>query len=201
MQSYKLREDWLSNAVVLLIDMIFVLAGIQPEQWEGRKYRVSCGFPIGYRGSKTGKVTLGQAFDASISADGTMEIFINPLVDNPLEVLRILLHELVHVWCGIECGHRGQFAVIAKAIGFLGPMTQTPLSPDLKSKLEEIAEILGDYPHASIDANLRKKQGTRLLKLSCTSCGFTARVSGKWLSRITSASPCPACHSQSLVTD
>jgi predicted Zn-ribbon and HTH transcriptional regulator len=130
-----------------------------------------------------------------------MEIFINPLVDNPLEVLRILLHELVHVWCGIECGHRGQFAIIAKAIGFLGPMTQTPLSSDLKSKLEEIAEILGDYPHASIDANLRKKQGTRLLKLSCTSCGFTARVSGKWISLITSASPCPVCESQSLVTD
>jgi hypothetical protein len=57
------RESWLAAAAVMLQHEIFPLAGIDPVSWEQRKYRVACGFPIGYRGSRTGKVTLGQAFD------------------------------------------------------------------------------------------------------------------------------------------
>ena len=89
MQSYKTREEWLQAALVLLFEMVFASAGISPDAWQSRRYRVSCGFPIGYRGSKTGKIVLGQAFDASISADGTMEVFINPLVDDVVEVQRL----------------------------------------------------------------------------------------------------------------
>ena len=75
------------------IDELFIKAGIQPESWELRKYAVSCGFPIGYRGSRTGKVTLGQAFDPAISSNGTAEMFINPIMDDVVEVLLVLLHE------------------------------------------------------------------------------------------------------------
>tara|TARA_R110000782_G_scaffold6039_7_gene20827 strand:+ start:64 stop:672 length:609 start_codon:yes stop_codon:yes gene_type:complete len=202
MQSYTTREEWLQAALVLMFEMVFASAGIQPRQWASKKYRVSCGFPIGYRGSKTGKVTLGQAFDASISADGTMEVFVNPLVADPNEVLRILLHESIHVFCGIECGHKGEFARLAKAVGFLSPMTQTPAGPALLATLNDIADILGEYPHAAIDPTLRKKQGTRMLKIKCESCGFTARASLKWQSTITPYSHCPACNEVgSLVTD
>ena len=202
MQSYKTREEWLQAALVLLFEMVFANAGISPDAWQSRRYRVSCGFPIGYRGSKSGKVVLGQAFDASISADGTMEVFINPLVDDVVEVLRILLHEFIHVWAGIDCGHKGEFARIAKAVGFIKPMTQTPAGPALLETLKEIADILGEYPHAKIDANLRKKQGTRMLKIHCNECGVTARASLKWQSTITAESHCPSCHlAGCLVTD
>mgnify|MGYP003120913272 CR=1 FL=1 len=172
MQSYTTREEWLQAALVLLFEMVFANAGISPDAWQSRRYRVTCGFPIGYRGSKTGKVVLGQA------------------------------HEFIHVWAGIECGHRGEFARIAKAVGFTGPMTQTPATPALLDTLTEIAEILGIYPHAKVDPSLRKKQGTRMLKLQCSECGFTARVSAKWQSKITHESTCPACHlAGTLVTD
>ena len=195
MQKFSERESWLAAAAVMLQHEVFPAAGIDPVQWEQRRYRVACGFPIGYRGSRTGKVTLGQAFDPSISADGTFEVFINPILDRPLDVLAVLAHELAHVWAGIQCGHRGEFARVARAIDLVGPLTSTSAGAWLSNELGDIAQILGAYPHAKIDPNSRKKQGTRLLKLQCNSCGWTARLSGLQARRLHDASACPVCAS------
>lgn len=193
MQKFNEREAWLASAAVMLQHEVFPAASIEAASWEQRKYRVSCGFPIGYRGSRTGKVALGQAFDPSISADGTMEVFINPILDKPLDVIAVLLHELVHVEAGIQCGHRGRFASVARAVGLTGPMTSTVPGDVLLPKLQGIVEVLGAYPHAKVDPNARKKQGTRLLKLQCSDCGWTARVSGLQARRLHAASTCPVC--------
>jgi predicted Zn-ribbon and HTH transcriptional regulator len=202
MQKFSERESWLAAAAVLLQHEVFPAAGIEPASWEQRKYRVSCGFPIGYRGSRTGKIALGQAFDPSISADGTMEVFINPILDKPVDVIAVLAHELTHVEAGIVCGHRGRFASVARGIGLVGPMTSTVPGDDLLGKLHRIATELGMYPHAKIDPNARKKQGTRLLKLQCNSCGWTARVSGLQARRLHDASACPVCSSiNSLIVE
>jgi hypothetical protein len=190
---YSEREVWLIAAATTLQHEVFPGVGIDASQWEQRKYRVSCGFPIGYRGSRTGKVVLGQAFDPSISADGTMEVFINPILDRPFDVLSTLVHELVHVWTGIECGHRGAFATVARGIGLTGKMTSTVPGEELAKKLRDIAALLGDYPHAKIDPNARKKQSTRLLKLQCGACQWTARLSSMQAKRLHNASTCPVC--------
>ena len=195
MQKFNERESWLSAAAVLLQHEVFPSAGIDPVQWEQRRYRVACGFPIGYRGSRTGKVIMGQAFDPSISADGTFEVFINPVIDNPVEVINVLAHELGHVRAGIQCGHRGEFARICRAIGLVGPMTATTPSEALRVKFQSIADQLGTYPHAKVDPNARRKQGTRLLKLQCGSCNWTARLSGLQARRLHDASACPVCAS------
>ena len=195
MVKFNERESWLAAAAVMLQHEIFPLAGIDPVSWEQRKYRVACGFPIGYRGSRTGKVTLGQAFDPSISADGTFEVFINPILDKPIDVLAVLAHELAHVWAGIQCGHRGEFARVARAIDLVGPLTSTSAGAWLSAELADIAQILGPYPHAKVDPNARRKQGTRLLKLQCNSCGWTARLSGLQARRLHDASACPVCAS------
>jgi hypothetical protein len=187
------RESWLAAASVLLQHEVFPAASIEAEQWESRKYRVACGFPIGYRGSRSGKLTVGQAFDPSISADGTSEVFINPIIDQPVDALAILAHELIHVWAGIEAGHRGEFARVARAIGLEGPLTATVAGADLRGKLDLISVQLGRYPHAKVDPNLRKKQSTRLLKLQCSDCGWTARVSALQGNRLHAASTCPVC--------
>jgi predicted Zn-ribbon and HTH transcriptional regulator len=189
------RETYLAAAAVALQHDVFPLAGIAPAHWSQRRYRVACGFPIGYRGSRTGKITLGQAFDPSISADGTFEVFINPILDKPLDVIAVLAHELAHVWAGIQCGHRGEFARVSRAIGLEGPLTATIPGVELRGKLENVIKVLGDYPHAKIDPNSRKKQGTRLLKLQCNSCGWTARVSALQANRLHAASACPVCAS------
>lgn len=189
------RETWLSEASVLLQKRIFTAANIKPKEWSEKRYRVSCGFPIGYRGSRSGKVIMGQAFDPSISADGTFEVFINPVLDKPIDVLGVLWHELIHVYCGIECGHRGDFAHTARATGLTGSMTSTVPGEASIPVLKDIAKELGKYPHAKIDPNSRKKQGTRLLKLQCDSCGWTARVSGLQARRLHDDSACPVCAS------
>lgn len=193
MQKFNERESWLAAAAVMLQHEVFPAAGIDAVLWERHKYRVSCGFPIGYRGSRTGKVALGQAFDPSISADGTMEVFINPILDNPVDVIAVLAHELIHVEAGIACGHRGRFASVARAIGLVGAMTATVPGDELRGKLQRIVADLGVYPHAKVDPNARKKQGTRLLKLQCSDCGWTARVSALQGNRLHAASTCPVC--------
>ena len=205
---YTDREQWLNAAIILLINELFIKAAIRPEYWEQRKYAVSCGFPIGYRGSRTGKVTLGQAFDPAISSNGTAEMFINPIMDDVVEVLLVLLHEMVHVYVGNQEGHKGAFAAVAKAVGLHTPLpalmsadVEYNATPLLITELRAIAEILGEYPHSKVDPQMRKKQGTRMLKISCTGCGFTARASAKWVSKIHSNSPCPVCSSASLVTE
>jgi len=187
------RETYLASAAVMLQHSVFTAAGIEPSQWEGKRYRVSCGFPIGYRGSRNGKVTIGQAFDPSISADGTAEVFINPILDNAADVVAVLAHELVHVYAGNACGHRGAFKTIARQIGLVGPLTATVAGEELAAKIAEITAALGDYPHAKVDPNLRKKQGTRLLKLWCGECEWTARVSAMQAARLNDNSICPCC--------
>ena len=170
MSNYVDRETWLNAAAVLMQASVFTDAAISPEAWERVKYRITCGFPLGYRGSRGAKqITLGQAFDPSISADGTYEVCVNPIMDEPADVLAVLAHELVHVHCGVECGHRGAFRRVAVAIGLTGKMTATVAGDELAKKLADIAEQLGPYPHAKIDPTLRKKQGTRNLKIVCNS--------------------------------
>lgn len=199
MANFTEREPWLAAASVALQHQVFPRANVQAPQWEQRKYRVACGFPIGYRGSRTGKVALGQAFDPSISADGTFEVFINPILDKPLDVLAVLAHELAHVWAGIQCGHRGEFARVARGIDLVGPLTSTSAGSWLSAELADIAQILGPYPHAKVDPNARKKQGTRLLKLQCDFCKWTARVSALQANRLHAESECPVCQSRNAL--
>ena len=187
------RETYLQAAAVMLQHSVFTAAGIEPSAWESKRYRVSCGFPIGYRGSRTGKVTIGQAFDPSISADGTAEVFINPILDKPSDVVAVLAHELVHVYAGIQCGHKGEFKRIARDIGLVGALTATVAGADLQAKIDDIVAALGAYPHGKIDPTMRKKQGTRLLKLWCGECEWTARVSAKQAARLNDNSICPCC--------
>lgn len=207
--THKTREEWLEAAMVLMHHDVFTTAQINPSEWETKKIKISCSFPMAYRGSRSGKaVTLGQAFDPIVSEGGFTEIVINPLLDNPMDVLATTAHEMIHGFVGIECGHRGDFARVARAIGYIGPLTVVDLTkltnsitPALESKFKEIADILGSYPHSKVDPQLRKKQTTRNLKLECSHCGFTARASATQLAKIGPSAPCPVCEKRgTLIT-
>lgn len=73
-------------------------------------------------------------------------------------------------------------------------MTATVAGEDLKARLDEICEDLGDYPHAALNPNVRKKQTTRMLKVECKETGYKARLTAKWLDEY-GAPKCP-CHDQ-----
>lgn len=139
---------------------------------------VSVGFPKGRRGR--GKA-IGQCHDKTASGDkARAHIFVSPEIKDPVEVLRILLHELVHASVGTQCGHRKEFRKLALALGFEAPMTETPAGEELKEQLKYLAKRLGDYPHPGLNYNARKG-GTRMLKVECPGCGCIIRMTLKWL--------------------
>ena len=110
--------------------------------------RVSCGFPRSTKGYKA----IGQCWDGNMSEDGTFEIFICPTQAEPIRVIDILLHEMIHAAVGLECKHRGPFRIMAREFGFAGKLTATyaEKGTTLHRALQKVADELGEYPHAEM---------------------------------------------------
>jgi hypothetical protein len=190
-----LREAWLHHAAELMAPMFAATGSPLPE-----KIRISCGFPSARATSEKGKY-IGMCYPPSMSADGTVEIMISPVLAEPLGVLATLAHELVHGAVGTECGHKGPFRRVAQAIGLVGPMRATVAGDQFKAAMKPVLEVLGPYPHAVLNASTRKKQSTRLLKAECMSmddadenegkhCGYTVRITKVWVMTL-GAPHCP----------
>ncbi len=169
------REEWLTAAIIELQDWFTAKANVTIP-----KVRVSVGFPAGARGSSNQHV-IGECWATSQTADNISAVFVSPVIDDTVRVLDVLTHELVHATAGTACGHKGEFARIARAVGLEGKLTSTKAGPELEAELARIGKYLGDYReiHGKIDPNMRKKQGTRMLKAWCPDCEFVARVTAK----------------------
>jgi hypothetical protein len=168
------REEWLN------------LVAEQMAPWfeaQGHKlprYRVAIGFPsTGKRGKR-----IGECWDGRASADGTFEVLIRPDQSDPIAVAAILAHELVHAAVGLKCGHKGAFRTVATRIGLEGKMTATVPGAVFIGKVRAILEAVGPLPHAALGfgaSSAPPKQKTRLLKAECGDCGYTVRVTRKWV--------------------
>lgn len=155
------REQWLSAAVVKLREGIFAPDHTVPE------VRVSVGWPGG-RGPKQNRI--GECWQPDSSADGIGQIFISPVLSDPVEVLATLTHELVHAinHKDGDNGHRAPFKRIAESVGLEGKMASTHAGEALAEKLEAIGNMLGKYPHAAISLESKPKvQKTYQLKAVC----------------------------------
>lgn len=136
--------------------------------------------------------------------DYTANIFVTPAVDpeESTRLLDILLHEMVHAanfFVG-DSGHGKEFGALARPLGLTGKMTATVASDELKERLAPIAEHLGPFPHDPLNLSERglgpggkPKQKARQLKSICPGCGYTARVSRKWLDIAPPLCPNGAC--------
>ena len=70
-------------------------------------------------------------------------------------------------------------------------MTATVAGPALRERLNALLSRMPDYPHRTLDVRVNeKKQGTRLLKIVCPACGYTARTTRQWLGRGLPTCPC-----------
>jgi hypothetical protein len=166
-----IREEWLSKAIEELRPD-FVKAGSPlPE-----KIRVSVGFPGG-RGPK--RDVIGQCWPVDTVEDNTPAVFISPVLKDPVTVLGTLVHELVHS-VG-RTGHRKEFSSLAAEVGLVKPWRSTGEGPELKERLKVLAEQLGEYDHGQIKTSSIIRQTTRLLKVQCPVCDYTARITRKWL--------------------
>lgn len=181
------RETYLEAATDRLGEEIFKPQGlILPDS-----VKVSVGYPS-KGGTRSKNKTIGQCFSTLASDNEVNEIFIHPELDDPVKVLGVLIHELIHAIDNCENGHRAVFRRMALAVGLTGKMTATTESPELVERLETIVKGLGAYPHAKLQTP-NPKQGTRLLKVECLSCGFLVRASKKQVERLTEDCPCPCC--------
>ena len=94
---------------------------------------------------------------------------------------------------GDGTGHGPKFRKLALALGLTGKMTATEAGPELEAKLKKIYKKLGEYPHAKLDFSNVKKAGTRMIKAACPTCGYTVRLSRKWIEVATPRCPDVTC--------
>ena len=151
--AFKHREPWL-HAVADRMRPMFAIHGATIPA----KIRFSCGFPS-TRGLATKAQHIGQCWSHECSADGHAEIFISPVVDNPMRVAGVLAHELVHAIVGVEARHRGPFAKLAKAIGLEGKMSATTEGEAFKLTVAPILDAVGPYPHGELSEDYEAQVG------------------------------------------
>jgi hypothetical protein len=201
------RETWLNQMAEMMRPRFEELGFPLP------KFRVSIGFTSAGKVSNIG----GECWNSGNSADKSFEIFISPIIDEAVQVAAVLWHELTHAAVGFDQKHKGDFAKVMLAIGMLRPMTDSKPGPEFISYIQPFLTELGALPHAKLSwghavrprlvgenaedgedgdgeelggsSNAKPKQKTRLLKVLCSECGYTARVSQKWLDK--GAPHCP----------
>lgn len=180
--STQIREEWLTNAIPALAEMVMAAGGDKmPEV-----LRVTVSWPVtGHKGK-----AIGECYAPHVSEDKGTQITISPKIDDAVDVLAILIHELIHASVGLECGHTGAFKRVAKKVGLEGKMKATVAGALLKSALMEIADGLGPYPHSRMLMTTRKKQTTRMLKVECPGCEYVCRTTQAWLEVGVPTCPC-----------
>jgi len=182
---HKLREVWLDKAMAK-VRTHFKHAGYDVPD----NVRVGVGWPsksaLGVKSRR-----IGEAWSNACSKDETHEIIISLWIEDPVKVLGILIHEVIHVTVGVEHGHLKPFVDCMIAVGLEGKPTATGETAELVAKLKTWIDVLGAYPHAQLDGKNQKKQSTRLIKLACSDCGTIIRTSNKWIEYNGTEWPCP----------
>lgn len=129
----------------------------------------------------------GECWHPEFSADGHYEIIIKADREDPVEILGILVHQLIHSLLSAAVKHGKAFRDIAVRVGCMeGKMSHALPSPPLRERLAVIAATLGPLPHAKLDLisganSAKKKSGVRLIKAECgAACGYTICLLPKW---------------------
>ena len=139
------REIWLHKAATLSFDYWFKRANCNTDI----KFRISVGWPVKRAGRKG--EAIGQCFGKGHSEDDHIEIFISPKLSDPIEVLGVLQHELVHAVVGVEHGHGPKFRSCALRVGLCGDMRHTDMRSNFKEWAKSILLDIGPYPHGKMD--------------------------------------------------
>ena len=137
------REEWLLKAIEIL------RADLQHITPLPSRIEILDDWPDGVGYTESGSI-FGACFDLSgYDGSGYPSIFITPLFSDPLEILKTLVHELIHASIGCKYQHGLLFQNPAALIG-LKPLhnkwTTTFADKKLQVRLGEIADILGPYP-------------------------------------------------------
>lgn len=120
------------------------------------KIAAACSWPkTGGRGLKGDRIA-GQCFAKSWNKEGITHVIVSPVLDEPVRVLDVLLHELCHAAVGVEAKHGKPFRDLAiKKFGLSGKVTATIAEEgtDIHKQLTELARKLGPYPHSAMSGS------------------------------------------------
>jgi len=177
------REEWLNAFLNELRPWFKDRAGVEIPT----DARVSMGFP----GGGSARKSIGECWARKMSKDGVNEIFISPVLQDPMRMGDVLVHEIVHAIDDCVHGHKKVFRTMARSVGLEGKMTSTHAGAELKAELERIIAALPPLTHGALDLAGRKKQPTRLVKLECDNCGMLLRTTQKWIEQ--TGNPTCAC--------
>ncbi len=169
------RESWLLRAIPTIRKLIISAGGPDfPDPV------VSVGLPSKAALSSKRR-RIGECWtERCVGDEKRCALFISPVLDDPVKVLDVTVHECVHASVGNKEGHGPVFKKVAQGIGLIGPMRSTEAGPELKAFLVKLAKELGKFPHQPLK-NFRssdKKQTTRMRLYVCDNpdCGKKIRV-------------------------
>ena len=167
------REQWLDMAVDSIRDLYRLNGRSLPEN-----VKVSIGEPKGKK--------AGICYSPECSEDNVNHIFINPEHCNRNSMkylLFVLLHETAHVIAGVNAKHGKDFKAVLWDAGVAGKtLKEMQAGDNLSIAFEEILRRIGNVPQERLHLEKGEgKQSTRLLKAACPSCGYTIRVTRKWV--------------------
>ncbi len=171
MNAHSHREAWLDAALTQLRPLFAQNGYLVPD------CRVSCGFAS--TGVRSGHI--GQCWSRRSSRDGINQIFISPALEDPVEVLDTLVHELVHAVDDCQHKHGKEFKKIALRMGLQGPMRSAGAGPELKTRLQGLAQSLGAYPHGRLAVPAKAAARPPRPRARCEVCGFEVPMLKKFL--------------------
>lgn len=191
-QANQIRENWLQKCCDMLAHRF------TPAGYTVPAVRVSVGFTSKGSQESNKSKRIGECWSNQSSTDGICQIFISPILSDALTVAATVAHELVHATIGNDKAHGPAFRKCALAIGLTGKMTNTTAGAEFAAwVVSTLLPAIGEYPHAALMmANRDKKQTTRLIKCTCTECGYVARTTAKWIEQA-GAPICP-CNGEAM---
>ena len=173
--------------------------------------------------------TYGEAYTIVDQDAIRGQIIVSGVYTDPFEIAVTVVHELLHVECPGD-HHGGQFRVKSKALGVSDAAHWKEQSSDFKAWIEDIiadagpmpgrvalpgqpkrtrvriplppAEVEAPAPEVAVGefSSAQPKQGSRLLKLECSECGFICRTTAKWV-RDDMDCPYPDCSGKLVQED
>lgn len=171
------REEWLTEVAKAVVQPLFSASTTL------KPYKVTCGWPC-RRGLATKQRVVGECHHIPGEKDGNCEIFISPLLANPLEVAGVLTHEVTHVAAGHLAKHGPKFVKLCKYVGLTKNKPTSAMPGELlEEKLQKELERFGPYPHAAIILTIQPKKPSSQVRLDCPTCGCNLRMTTSWLER------------------
>jgi hypothetical protein len=193
-------EDWM-RALIDELRPLYAACGLDvPVKIRGTIAFTSRGKPTAADARKPSGQWPAECWPACATDDGYCELFVRADHDDPVEIARIVAHELIHA-CLPQAKHGKPFRDAALRLGLEGPMRRALPGRALTARLSEIVGAIGPLPRARLNydrvtlsglsvADRPKTQTTRMLKADCW-CGYTVRITAYWI-RKRGPPPCPA---------